>query len=220
MATSRKFLVNLKKREEKVDGTEQAAIKWHLCALSASPLRLPVRSMLRRARSQCSDAPVPVCVQIIADRAGNLFNKESLLGYLLQKARGERAIPAFSHIRSLKDTVELHLTANPSYDATVFEAVSERGSTGMTTHTGAFTCPVTGSDTNGRNRFVTLWTCGCVFAEKAFKEVASKTCFTCGKPFKAADIVRLCQPDEETGNTRLALLEAQKIERAEKASSI
>lgn len=57
----------------------------------------------------------PALPQIIADRVGNLFKKESLLEYLIQKARGERSIPAFSHIRSMKDVVELKLTPNPEY---------------------------------------------------------------------------------------------------------
>ena len=43
-ATSRKFIVKEKKREEKVDSSEQAAIKWHMCALSATPLLEPVRA--------------------------------------------------------------------------------------------------------------------------------------------------------------------------------
>lgn len=43
VATSRKFLVSLKKREEKVDSSEQCAIKWHMCALTAAPLSGTVR---------------------------------------------------------------------------------------------------------------------------------------------------------------------------------
>ncbi len=63
VATSRKFMVSLKKREEKVDATEQAAIKWHLCALSASPLRLPVKLVLATV------APQPVQPSVLAFRA-------------------------------------------------------------------------------------------------------------------------------------------------------
>ncbi len=39
-------------------------------------------------------------MQLVADRVGNVFNKEALIMYTLQKAK--RPIPAFSHIRSLK----------------------------------------------------------------------------------------------------------------------
>ena len=41
--------------------------------------------------------------QIVADRAGNIFNKDALIMYTLHKA--ERTIPAFSHIRSLKQVL-------------------------------------------------------------------------------------------------------------------
>ncbi len=40
--------------------------------------------------------------QVLADRVGNLYNKEALVVYLLQRARDERFIPALSHIRGLR----------------------------------------------------------------------------------------------------------------------
>jgi len=39
-----------------------------------------------------------------------------------------------------------------------------------------FMCPVTSLPMNGRYKFSFIKTCGCVFAEKTFKEVSSSTC--------------------------------------------
>ena len=42
---------------------------------------------------------------------------------------------------------------------------------------------------NGRYKFCFLWKCGCVFSERALKEVPSSVCNKCGKPFSNDDIV-------------------------------
>jgi hypothetical protein len=54
--------------------------------------------------------------------------------------------------RVLQDTVELKLTTNPDY--TPMEAGHDTALMLTTAQKGEFTCPVTGLDTNGRNRFV------------------------------------------------------------------
>ena len=100
------------------------------------------------------------------------------------------------HIRSLKDVVELKLTINPSYRP------SDKAASYNGVQSAEFVCPVSGLEMSGRYRysgfifeyfanFVFLWLattcycpirfvylrmCGCVFAEKALKEVPSDNC--------------------------------------------
>ncbi len=75
-----------------------------------------------------------------------------------------------SHVRSLKDVVELKLTINPSYKP------MDKADAYNDVQVAHFVCPVSGLEMSGRYRFVFLRTCGCVFAEKAMKEVPSPNC--------------------------------------------
>ena len=46
-----------------------------------------------------------------------------------------------------------------------------------------------GIEMNGKYKFYALWTCGCVLSERAFKEVESDTCHSCGTKFEKEDII-------------------------------
>lgn len=60
---------------------------------------------------------------------------------------------------------DLNLSPNPAYkqDAEGCEAAP-------------YVCPVIGLEMTGNFRFVFLWTCGCVFSERALKYVNSNIC--------------------------------------------
>ncbi|SCU86170.1 LADA_0D12750g1_1 [Lachancea dasiensis] len=65
------------------------ASKWSVCRLTSLPLQLP----------------------LVSDYQGNIFNKESVLEWLLTPDREDYTadqIRLFAHIKSLKDVVELH----------------------------------------------------------------------------------------------------------------
>lgn len=44
---------------------------------------------------------------------------------------------------------------------------------------------------NGRHRFCFLRNCGCVFSERALKEIKTETCHKCGIPFQDDDVIVL-----------------------------
>jgi hypothetical protein len=71
----------------------------------------------------------------------------------------------------LQDVRELRLTPNPS-----FKAGAEKGDGYVDRATSPYICPLTGLEITGRFRFVFLWSCGCVFAERAMKEIKEKSC--------------------------------------------
>lgn len=74
----REEMVKVKERNEKgIDlKKEQLKSKWHLCSLSNEPLRPP----------------------IVTCQLGNLYNKDSVIKYLLSKKMPK----SFKHIHSLK----------------------------------------------------------------------------------------------------------------------
>ena len=95
----------------------------------------------------------------------------------------------FSHIRKLKDVVDLHLAVNPDYtpkytgDASNYWQQDILG--------GKYICPITKGVVGGKTHFCYLRTCGCVMAEKAIKEIPSSTCLVCGKPFTEDDVIQI-----------------------------
>ena len=119
-----------------------------------------------------------------------LYNKECVLMALLDKSN----IPEVaSHIRNLKDVVELKLTVNPGYKP------SDKADGYNDVQAAQYVCPVTGLEMSGRYRcikilmwrvygkgsfhvshlpyrFTFLRGCGCVLSERALKEVPSETC--------------------------------------------
>lgn len=186
-------MVKLKKKAEKAERDVELMAKWRHCAISGEELRQP----------------------IAACDLGRLYNKETVLLSLLDKS----AMPEVAqHIRSLKDIVPLALTANPSYKPN-----GEKADAYNDVQAARFVCPVTGLEMSGRYRFAFLRGCGCVFSEKALKEVPSENCHKCGKPFKAADVVVLNGSEEDLERQRVAMEErrrqAKSAKRKRKAES-
>lgn len=70
----------------------------------------------------------------------SLYNKESLLEFLLQK----NTIDKFSHIRGLKDVKELNLTDNPAF--------SRKDGKIDVSDAALYVCPVTGLEMSGKHR--------------------------------------------------------------------
>lgn len=70
-----------------------------------------------------------------------LYNKESLLLALLDKP----SLPEVtSHIRSLRDVVELNLTPNPAYKATAMAMEANQSA--------EFMCPISDLEMSGRHK--------------------------------------------------------------------
>ncbi|KAG8227396.1 hypothetical protein J437_LFUL000405, partial [Ladona fulva] len=140
-------LVRTQKKPEQKDKAAELAFRWNCCTISQHPLQKP----------------------IVACGLGRLYTKMSILESLLDK---KNFPDVASHIKSLKDVKDLNLTPNPAYKEGSVEkgdGVSDRGSS-------PFICPVIGLEMNGRFGFVFLWSCGCVFSERALKEVKTSTC--------------------------------------------
>ncbi|KAG8007629.1 Protein RTF2-like protein [Nibea albiflora] len=170
-------LVKGPKKVEKVDKNAELAAKWKYCALSQEKLRRP----------------------IVSCDLGRLYNKDAVIEYLLDKAAERPNAEAVVHIRGTKDIKELNLTDNPEWEG---ERRNAKGDRYEDIHCGMFICPVVGLEMNGKHRFCYLQTCGCVFSDRAMKEVKTEICHKCGDPFKDEDLIVLNGTKEEVEKLR------------------
>lgn len=170
-------LVKGPKKVEKVDKNAEMAAKWKYCALSQEKLKRP----------------------IVACELGKLYNKDAIIEYLLDKSAERPNSEAVTHIRGIKDIKELNLTDNPEWEG---EGRNAKGDRYEDILCGMFICPVVGLEMNGKHRFCYLQTCGCVFSDRALKEVKTEICHKCGDPFKPEDIVVLNGTKEEVDKLR------------------
>jgi hypothetical protein len=167
----REELVRTKKNKEKNAKEIENAAKWNNCHLSQENLQTP----------------------IVTDMMGYLYNKDTLIEYLLERSKYE-AGP--SYIKTLKDVKELNLTPNPGYKANQ----SENGDNFCDLNRSRWICPITGLEMNGIYKFYANFSCGCVIADRAFKTMQSKetTCLKCDKKYsRELDLIVLNASDED-----------------------
>ncbi|THG92633.1 hypothetical protein EW026_g8335 [Hermanssonia centrifuga] len=137
----RRDLVRNKPKAEQADKANQTRARWFFCALSKRRLQEPV----------------------VACALGKLYNKDSIIEYLLDKSAYGDGEEICGHIRSLKDVKTLKLTPN----------TSQAPSADSKTDRAAFVCPLNIKEMNGSQPFVYLWTCGCVFSQAGLRAVSS-----------------------------------------------
>lgn len=150
------------------DKDAEMTYRWRHCALTQERLREPI--------VMCS--------------LGRLYSKQSIIEQLLDK---ETEMPdSCKHIKSLRDVRDLNLTPNPIYnkDADKTEGL-------LDTRSAPYICKLIGLEMSGKFRFIALWSCGCVFSERALKEIGSNICSLCQTPFTNDDIVILNGSDAE-----------------------
>ncbi|EDR04764.1 uncharacterized protein LACBIDRAFT_161370, partial [Laccaria bicolor S238N-H82] len=173
----RRDLVRNKPKAEQADKANQTRARWFFCALSKSKLQEPVVS--------CA--------------LGKLYNKDTIIEYLLDKAAygdGERIC---GHIRSLKDVKTLTLSPNPAPHS------SEPSSSD--TERPQFVCPLTLKEMNGVQPFVYLSTCGCVFSQAGLKTL----CPQCGKKYSRTEDVVLLNPSQDEEDTMREAMERNRL---------
>ncbi|KAK0213152.1 DUF602-domain-containing protein [Desarmillaria ectypa] len=179
----RRDLVRNKPKAEQADKANQTRARWFFCALSKRILQEP----------------------IVACALGKLYNKDSILEYLLDKSAYGDGEDICGHIRSLKDVKTLSLTLNPTPP-----------SPDATTNHAQFICPITLKEMNGLLPFVYIATCGCVLSLAGLKNVSTTPkeedgeqldiCPQCAKKFSRTNDVILLNPQpEEEGRMREAM---------------
>ncbi|XP_060899299.1 replication termination factor 2 [Labrus mixtus] len=185
-------LVKGPKKVEKVDKNAELAARWKYCALSQEKLKRP----------------------IVSCELGRLFNKDAVIEYLLDKTAERPNVEAVVHIRGIKDIKELNLTDNPVWEG---ERRNTKGDRYEDIHCGMFICPVVGLEMNGKHRFIYLQSCGCVFSDRAMKEVKTEICHKCGDPFKDEDVVVLNGTKEEVEKLSVKMAERRSKAKTKKS---
>lgn len=181
-------LVREKKKPEKVDKEIELNAKWFHCAISQEELREP----------------------IVSCELGNLYRKEAVLEYLLDKSNATTDVAR--HIRSLKDVKELVLTKK-NLKAKIGGHAADAY---LDFQASDYICPIAGIEMNGRYRFCFSWKCGCVFSERGLKEVPSTTCHNCGTPFGEDDIIVINGKEEDVDKLREKMLDKRQKAKEEK----
>uniref|UniRef100_A0A8B9TLN6 Replication termination factor 2 n=1 Tax=Anas platyrhynchos TaxID=8839 RepID=A0A8B9TLN6_ANAPL len=159
-------------KAQKVDKTAELVARWYYCTLSQEKL----------------------CRPIVACELGRLYNKDAVIEFLLDKSADKTPVEAASHIKIVKslrlmfNVTELNLADNPAWSG---DKESKKGDTYDDIQSARFICPVVGLEMNGRHRFCFLRKCGCVFSERALKEIKTEVCHKCGVPFQEEDVIIL-----------------------------
>ncbi|XP_048352630.1 replication termination factor 2 isoform X2 [Sphaerodactylus townsendi] len=159
-------LVKGPRKVEKVDKNAELVAQWYYCTLSQEKLNRP----------------------IVACELGRLYNKDAIIEFLLDKSSEKAIVEAASHIRSIKNVIELNLTDNPAWTG---DKGNTKGDKYDDIQSARFICPIVGLEMNGRHRFCFLRNCGCVFSERALKEIKTEACHKCSVPFEDGDVIVL-----------------------------
>lgn len=143
----------------------------------------------------------PLAEPIVSDSNGRLYNKDSILEYLLpseddggMKAEADKILAGA--VSSLKDVIELKFTSSPRSDAD--PAVGSAAQ---------WECPITSEPLGPSNKAVYIVPCGHVFSATAIKEVAadtSRVCLVCNEEYAENDVIPVL-PTAETDVARLVL---------------
>ncbi|KAJ2553223.1 Replication termination factor 2 [Coemansia sp. RSA 1878] len=192
----RNEMVREKKQDEKTDRKTQLIAMNYFCALSKQPLREPV----------------------VGDMLGRLYNRESILEYLLNPTVfGEGA--KICNIKSLKDVKTLNLKVNPAY--TTGQTNKRPVLTFDDQPTAPFVCPITRKEMNGNLGFEFVWTCGCVVSTQARKEMAeSDQCLVCSGPVDSKDVVPINSQNSEVLDSLRKRAEERALETKKKSKKV
>jgi hypothetical protein len=154
----------------------------------------------------------PLSRPVVSDAAGVLYNKDSIIEYLLKddsdrekdelrKVCDVRVEGAYGdlasfgeRVKGLKDVVEVQ-----------FEIAAASDADGETKARGEkWTCPITGRALGPGAKAVYLVPCGHAFAGSVVKEVAGSVCLTCNAAYAENDVVPIL-PTAATDLARLNL---------------
>ena len=152
---------------------------------SGTDLREKQREHLAHRWSQCPVSHKALVKPIVSDHAGNMYNKDAILQFLLptevspvDKAEYENFIQG--RIKSLKDVVEVH-----------FEIESDEK-----TKIEKWLCPITSKELGPSVKAVYLVPCGHAFSQEAITVMKAEQCSQCGTGYESRDIIPILPSTE------------------------
>ncbi|RAL15647.1 uncharacterized protein BO97DRAFT_363452, partial [Aspergillus homomorphus CBS 101889] len=174
---------------------------------STAQLKETQRELQEHFWSTCPLSHKQLMRPIVSDCVGNLFNKDSVLRYLLPGDDAEGISSKVDcdeflcgRVKSLRDVVELK-----------FEVDTEHGGhpSGKHEKREGWICPVTAKQLGPNVKSVYLVPCGHVFSEEAIRQLKEDKCLQCDEPYTSENVIFIL-PTKESDKQQL-LERAQKL---------
>lgn len=141
--------------------------------------RAPTAAQIKEARAESQDhawnhcplSSKPLAAPVVSDSLGTLYNKDSLLEFLLaeegsvEKVEGEKVLGG--RVKSLKDVVEVKFEVDAEAEADKSTGAGRREK---------WVCPVTRVEMGPAAKAVYVVPCGHAFAGNVVREVEEKIC--------------------------------------------
>ncbi|KAJ1924667.1 Protein RTF2 [Tieghemiomyces parasiticus] len=188
----RSEVVRLVGKSTKLDEKALRKVRFATCALTKQPLKAP----------------------LVGCGLGNIYNKESVVEYLLKPSKFGEAVFICPHLSKLRDVVDLQATFSPNYHPEAKRVTDTvTGSADVSRMVTPVICPVTLKEMNGSTSFEFNWACGCLYATCARTEVRGPgkaggddaTCVVCGHRQEAPEADRVVvYPETEEELARAA----------------
>ncbi|EXJ53552.1 uncharacterized protein A1O5_13223 [Cladophialophora psammophila CBS 110553] len=164
---------------------------------TATELKDKQKEHLAHRWSTCPVSHKPLVKPIVSDYAGDLYNKDAIIQFLLpaeassvDKQEYEKFIQG--RITSLKDVVEVK-----------FETEHDEK-----TKTDRWICPITSKELGPNVKAVYLVPCGHAFSQEAIKEMKSEgKCVQCASPYEERDVIPILPSTEKDKTSVLERIE-------------
>lgn len=145
----------------------------------------------------------PLRDHIVSDCLGRLYNKETILYYLLKdpayEKQNEQAEEILNgYVIKTKDLVDVQFETDPEAkkNGKLKKNVDMNGDAGGKIVTN-WICPVSRKPLGPGSKAVYLVPCGHAFASIALKEVKTEACLQCGKSYQANDVIPIVPATED-----------------------
>jgi hypothetical protein len=146
----------------------------------------------------------PLARPVVSDSAGVLYNKDSIIEYLLSDPSDAKRTEADNilqgRVSSLKDVVEVKFEIDTAAGA----RNTLLGSNGSTGRSERWVCNIANVELGPATKAVYLVPCGHAFAGSVVKEVSGETCLQCNEPYAENDVIPIL-PTVATDVARLNL---------------
>lgn len=173
---------------------------------SSTEVKATQQEALAHAWEQCPVSNTALVAPIVSDGLGVLYNKESIISFLLQDVdeadenaagarRKEQEAVLGGRIKALRDVVEVHFEEEDEAEGLKDQASTESGNGSSKRQK---ICPITRKALGVHTRAVYLVPCGHAFSEVAVREMRSAECGICGGAVNVArDVIPVLAVREE-----------------------
>ncbi|PGH05680.1 hypothetical protein GX51_02840 [Blastomyces parvus] len=159
---------------------------------TAAELKETLREHLEHYWSTCPLSHKQLLAPIVSDSAGNLYNKDAILKFLMPADDAEDIISKDDceeilrgRVKGLRDIVEVKFEVDDDGNGKRRKV-----------------CPITRKELGPNVKAVYIVPCGHAFSEEAIREMKSDKCLQCNEPYLPEDIIPIL-PSQDAEKKRL-----------------